>query len=90
MATPRRTEADRPVCALPEGDPWMDNMLRPLIESLGYRVVAAGEGVAADIVIQSPRTSASAGSAGAGAAHPLAARSRRRATTASTATTAPP
>ena len=26
-------------------------MLRPLIESLGYRVVAAGEGVAADILI---------------------------------------
>lgn len=43
----------RPVCALPEGDPWMDNMLRPLIESLGYRVVGAGEGVAADIRIAS-------------------------------------
>ncbi len=43
----------QPVCALPEGDPWMDNMLRPLIESLGYRVVAAREGVAADILIQS-------------------------------------
>ena len=44
--------ADAPlVCALPSGDPWMDNMLRPLIESLGYRVVAAGEGVDADILI---------------------------------------
>jgi len=41
----------RPVCALPAGDPWMDNMLRPLIESLGYRVVAAGEGVEADVLI---------------------------------------
>ena len=41
------------VCALPAGDPWMENMLRPLIESLGYRVVAAGEGVAADILIAS-------------------------------------
>jgi two-component system chemotaxis sensor kinase CheA len=38
-----------PVCALPQGDPWVDNMLRPLIESLGYRVAAAGEG--ADVVI---------------------------------------
>jgi two-component system, chemotaxis family, sensor kinase CheA len=28
-------------------------MLRPLIESLGYHVVAAGEGVDADILIQS-------------------------------------
>ena len=41
----------RPVCALPVGDPWIDTMLRPLIEGLGYRVVAAGEGVEADIVI---------------------------------------
>jgi two-component system chemotaxis sensor kinase CheA len=38
-----------PVCALPEGDPWVDNMLRPLIESLGYRIAGAGEG--ADVVI---------------------------------------
>jgi hypothetical protein len=29
----------------------MENMLRPLIESLGYRVVAMREGVEADIVI---------------------------------------
>src|SRR5690606_29789634 len=47
---------ERPVCALPEGDPWMDNMLRPLIESMGYRVVAAGAGVAADILIASAET----------------------------------
>ena len=40
-----------PVCAISAGDPWMEHMLRPLIESLGYRVVAAGEGVAADILI---------------------------------------
>jgi two-component system chemotaxis sensor kinase CheA len=46
-------DGELPVCALPEGDPWMENMLRPLIESLGYRVVAAGEGVAADLLIAS-------------------------------------
>jgi two-component system chemotaxis sensor kinase CheA len=46
-------EADRPVCALPSGDPWMENMLRPMIESLGYRVVDAASGVAADVVIAS-------------------------------------
>jgi two-component system chemotaxis sensor kinase CheA len=45
--------ADRPVCALPPGDPWMDNMLRPMIESLGYRVVEAAPGVVADVVIAS-------------------------------------
>jgi two-component system chemotaxis sensor kinase CheA len=44
---------DQPVCALPEGDPWMDAILRPLVESLGYKVVAAREGVAADILILS-------------------------------------
>ena len=43
----------QPVCALPEGDPWMESMLRPLVESLGYRVVPAREGVAADILILS-------------------------------------
>ncbi len=46
-------DAARPVCAIPPGDPWLENMLRPMIESLGYRVVPAGEGVAADIVISS-------------------------------------
>lgn len=46
-------DAARPVCAIPPGDPWLENMLRPMIESLGYRVVAAGTGVAADIVIAS-------------------------------------
>lgn len=43
-------KAEPPVCALPEGDPWIDNMLRPLIESLGYRIARTGEG-AADVVI---------------------------------------
>ncbi|MGE5722891.1 MAG: chemotaxis protein CheA [Sphingomonadales bacterium] len=41
------------VCALPVGDPWMQNILRPLIEAAGYRTVAADEaGVGeADLVI---------------------------------------
>jgi len=46
-------EASQPVCALPEGDPWIEAILRPLVESLGYRIVAAREGVAADILILS-------------------------------------
>ncbi|HWT12615.1 MAG TPA: chemotaxis protein CheA [Allosphingosinicella sp.] len=49
---------EAPVCALPEGDPWIDNMLRPLIESLGYRIVAAGPGVEADILIASADSAA--------------------------------
>ncbi len=32
----------RPVCAIPAGDPFMDAILRPLIESAGYEVVAGG------------------------------------------------
>lgn len=44
--------ADAPVCALPPGDPWTDNLLRPLIESLGYQVVAAEPGIAADLLIE--------------------------------------
>jgi len=43
----------QPVCAFPQDDPWMENMLRPMIESLGYRVVAARDGVSADLLIQS-------------------------------------
>jgi two-component system chemotaxis sensor kinase CheA len=42
-------EATQPVCALPQGDPWIDNMLRPLIESMGYRI--AGKSEASDILI---------------------------------------
>jgi two-component system chemotaxis sensor kinase CheA len=42
--------AEAPVCALPEGDPWIDNMLRPLIESLGYRIARPGES-GADVAI---------------------------------------
>ncbi len=42
-------QAAQPVCALPEGDPWVDNMLRPLIESLGYRIARPGDSV--DILI---------------------------------------
>jgi two-component system chemotaxis sensor kinase CheA len=34
--------AARPVCAIPAGDPFMDAILRPLVESAGYTVVAAG------------------------------------------------
>jgi two-component system chemotaxis sensor kinase CheA len=53
-------EAAQPVCALPEGDPWMEAMLRPLVESLGYRVVPAREGVRADITILSEESAAPA------------------------------
>jgi two-component system chemotaxis sensor kinase CheA len=52
-AGPATKGAEQPVCALPEGDPWIEAMLRPLVESLGYRIVPAREGVSADILILS-------------------------------------
>lgn len=44
-------ENSAPVCALPGDDPWMETILRPLIESLGYRVVAAGGAEPVDLAI---------------------------------------
>ena len=49
------------VCACRRAIRRMDNMLRPLIEGLGYEVVAAGEGVAADILIASAEDEAESG-----------------------------
>ena len=39
------------VCRLPEDDPWMQNMLRPIVEAAGYRVVGAEDESNADLVI---------------------------------------
>jgi len=50
-AAARATE--QPVCRIPGWDPWMQNMLRPLIEAAGYRVVGHAEDDDADVVIAS-------------------------------------
>ena len=42
----------RLVCRLPDDDPWMQNMLRPIVEAAGYRVIGAGD-LPADLVIAS-------------------------------------
>jgi len=39
------------VCLVPGWDPWMQNMLRPLIEAAGYRVVDDADDDKADVVI---------------------------------------
>ena len=44
---------DQLVCRLPADDPWMQNMLRPIVEAAGYRVVNEGDEGAADLVIAS-------------------------------------
>ena len=53
-ADPAR-KGTQPVCLLPRDDPWIDNILRPIIESAGYRIVRAGEPGAdeADVAIVS-------------------------------------
>ena len=41
------------VCRLPGDDPWMQNMLRPIVEAAGYRVVGDEHEGEADLVIAS-------------------------------------
>ncbi len=41
------------VCRLPGDDPWMQNMLRPIVEAAGYRVVGEEDESEADLVIAS-------------------------------------
>jgi len=41
------------VCRVPGNDPWMQNMLRPLVEAAGYRVIDDVEDSVADLVIAS-------------------------------------
>lgn len=41
------------VCKLPADDPWMQNMLRPIVEAAGYRVVSDADDIEADIAIVS-------------------------------------
>jgi len=42
---------DQMVCRLPSDDPWMQNMLRPIVEAAGYRVVGDEHRGDADLVI---------------------------------------
>jgi two-component system chemotaxis sensor kinase CheA len=44
---------DQRVCLVPVWDPWMQNMLRPLVEAAGYRVIDDPEEETADVVIAS-------------------------------------
>ena len=39
------------VCRLPTDDPWMQNMLRPIVEAAGYRVIGDADESHADLVI---------------------------------------
>ena len=41
------------VCRLPDDDPWMQNMLRPIVEAAGYVVIGEEGELLADLVIRS-------------------------------------
>jgi len=45
--------SDPLVCRIPGDDPWMQNMLRPIIEAAGYRVVGDDDTSEVDLVIAS-------------------------------------
>ncbi|MBA2466625.1 MAG: chemotaxis protein CheA [Sphingomonas sp.] len=46
-----RSLAEPLVCRLPSNDQWMQNMLRPIVEAAGYRVVGDADEADADVVI---------------------------------------
>jgi two-component system chemotaxis sensor kinase CheA len=52
------TTKAQPLCRLPGDDPWMQNMLRPIVEAVGYRVVGSEHEGEADLVITSDPKSA--------------------------------
>jgi two-component system chemotaxis sensor kinase CheA len=49
------------VCRLPSEDPWMQHMLRPIVEAAGYRVIGEGDEEPADLVIAAQGSEASDG-----------------------------
>ena len=53
FAGPQANQPDQLVCRLPADDPWIQNMLRPIVEAAGYRVVSDADEVDADIAIVS-------------------------------------
>ncbi len=44
---------EQPVCRLPADDPWMQNLLRPIVEAAGYRVVSEADEYEVDLAILS-------------------------------------
>jgi two-component system chemotaxis sensor kinase CheA len=51
------------VCRMPNDDPWMQNMLRPIVEAAGYRVVGEDHDGDADLVIAAQGADVSDGAA---------------------------
>jgi len=56
-------QSEQLVCRLPADDPWIQNMLRPIVEAAGYRVVSDSDEVEADLAIISEAGAAKEASA---------------------------
>ena len=52
--------ATQAVCRLPSDDPWMQNMLRPIVEAAGYLVIGESDELIPDLVIASEEKPAEA------------------------------
>jgi two-component system chemotaxis sensor kinase CheA len=61
--TPSERMPSQPVCRLPADDPWMQNLLRPIVEAAGYRVVSEPDELEADVAILSETCEVPAGAA---------------------------
>jgi len=44
-------QRELPLCRLPLGDPWVDTILRPLVETAGYLVLGVDDGGDADVAL---------------------------------------
>ena len=60
----RARRASSPSAACPSDDPWMQNMLRPIVEAAGYRVVGDADEAEADLVIAPAGAKVAEGAAG--------------------------
>jgi two-component system chemotaxis sensor kinase CheA len=60
---PSERMSSQPVCRLPADDPWMQNLLRPIVEAAGYRVVSEADEYEADVAILSETCEVPAGAA---------------------------
>jgi two-component system chemotaxis sensor kinase CheA len=52
--------AAQSVCQLPSDDPWMQNMLRPIVEAAGYLVIGEADELIPDLIIACDRAPAEA------------------------------
>lgn len=53
LGVPGYGQSAQPVCRIPEGDAWMQNMLRPIVEAAGYLVIGENDERSADLTIVS-------------------------------------